>query len=168
MEKVKNMLDKKLVLRASTSLALALLAAASVWAQEQAASNMDILRDKIRADKKLLVAENLGLTEAEAPKFWPIYDEYQKELEAINQKIASTVKSYAEAYNSATVTDEKAKALMNEAFAIEEAELALKRKTMDKLAGVVPAVKAARYLQMENKIRALVRFDLAANIPLAE
>jgi GTPase Era involved in 16S rRNA processing len=162
------MQDKKFVLRLSVSLVLGLLAAASVLAQDEPASNMDILRDKIKADKKLLIAENLGLTEAEAPKFWPISDEYQKELEAINQKLASTVQSYAAAYSTSTLTDEKAKALMSEAFAIEEAEVALKKKYMDTLSGVVPAMKAVRYLQMENKIRALIRFDLAANIPLVE
>ena len=56
---------------------------------------------------------------------------------------------------------------MTEALAIEEAQVALKKKYMDRLNGVVPAIKAARYIQMENKIRALLKFDLAAEIPLA-
>ena len=56
---------------------------------------------------------------------------------------------------------------MTEALAIEEAEVALKKKYMDRLNGVIPAIKAARYIQMENKIRALIRFDLAGEIPLA-
>lgn len=151
----------------STLLSLALLAPA-LSAQEQAASNMDILRDKIKADKKLLIAENLGLTESEAPKFWPLYEEYQKELATINEKLGRTVEAYANEYNAMTLTDEKAKTLMNEALAVDEAELMLRRKYLDKLDGIVPAMKAVRYLQMENKIRAVIRFDLAANIPLVE
>ena len=151
----------------STLLSLALLAPA-LSAQEQAASNMDILRDKIKADKKLLIAENLGLTESEAPKFWPVYEEYQKELATINEKLGRTVEAYANEYNAMTLTDEKAKALMNEALAVDEAELMLRRTYLDRLDGIVPAMKAVRYLQMENKIRAVIRFDLAANIPLVE
>jgi hypothetical protein len=131
-------------------------------------SNMDILRDKIKADKKLLIAENLGLTESESSKFWPVYEEYQKELEAINRRLGRTVDSYASEYNAATLTDEKATKLMSEALAVEEAELALRKKYLDRLSALVPAMKAVRYLQMESKIRAVVRFDLAAGIPLVE
>lgn len=136
-------------------------------AQDQSASNMEILRDKIRADKKLLIAENMGLTEPESKVFWPVYEEYQKELEAINERLKKAIQSYASDYNAKTLTDDKARTLMTEALAIEEAEVGLKKKTLERLSGIIPAIKAARYLQMENKIRALIRFDLAANIPLA-
>jgi hypothetical protein len=147
--------------------AVAALASRVSAFQDQPASNMEILRDKIKADKKLLIAENLGLTEAESKVFWPVYDEYQKELEAINQRLGKMIQSYAQEYNAKTLTDDKASALMTEALAVEEAEVALKKKYMDRLNGVVPAIKAARYIQMENKIRALLKFDLAAEIPLA-
>ncbi len=162
------MQSKNKYYRSWTSLLLALLASSTLWAQGQPASNMDILRDKLKADKKLLIAENLGLTESEAPKFWPIYEEYQKELEAINQRLVQTIQGYATEYNARTLTDEKAKTLMTEALAAEEAELALKKKYLDRLNGILPAMKAVRYLQMENKIRALVRLDLAAEIPLVQ
>ncbi len=122
-------------------LLLVLALSSPLWAQEQPASNMDILRDKIKADKKLLIAENLSLTESEATKFWPVYEEYQKELEAINQKLTKTIESYAAEYNAATLTDEKAKTLMTDALAVEEAELALKRKYLEKLSGIIPAMK---------------------------
>jgi len=137
-------------------------------AQDQPADNMNILRDKIKADKKLLIAENLGLTDAESKAFWPIYDEYQKELAELNQRLGKMIQSYANEYNANTMTDDKAKSLMTEALSIEEAETALKKKYMEKLSGAIQAMKAARYLQMESKIRALIRFDMAANIPLVQ
>ena len=145
-----------------------LLAAAAAFAQDQPASNMDIMRDKLKADKKLLVAENLGLTEAESQKFWPVYEEYQAELEGLNERLGRTIEAYAVAYNDMSLTDEKAKALMEEALTIEADEVELKRKYLAGLNGVIPAMKAVRYMQMESKIRALIRFDLAANIPLVE
>lgn len=137
-------------------------------AQDQPADNMDILRDKIKADKKLLIAENLGLTDAESKAFWPIYDEYQKELAGLNQRLGKMIQSYANEYNANTMTDDKARSLMTEALSIEDAETALKRKYMEKLSGAIQAMKAARYLQMESKIRALIRFDMAANIPFVQ
>jgi hypothetical protein len=129
---------------------------------------MDILRDKIKADKKLLIAENLMLTESQASAFWPIYDEYQKELQAINQRLGKLIQAYANDYNAGTVTDEKAKTMLSEALAVDEAEVALRKKYAQRLDGVIPAIEVARYIQMENKIRALIRFDMAANIPLVE
>ena len=62
-------------------------------AQDKPADNMQILRDKIKADKKLVVATNMELTESEAKNFWPIYDEYQKDLQKINQRIAALLES---------------------------------------------------------------------------
>jgi Spy/CpxP family protein refolding chaperone len=150
------------------ALVVLMTAAATAMAQDQPASNMDILRDKLKADKKLLVAENLSLTEGESQKFWPIYEEYQSELDGLNARLGRAIEAYATEYNAMSVTDAKAKALMDEALAIEAAELALKKNCLGRLDGVIPAMKAVRYLQIENKIRALIRFDLAANIPLVK
>jgi hypothetical protein len=157
------------ILRKAVALGfLSLLATLTAGAQEKPASNMEILRDKLKADKKLLVAENLMLTESQSSAFWPIYDEYQKELEGINQRLGTLIQSYAKDYNARTMTDEKAKGLLTEAIAVDEAEVALRKKYSQKLDGVIPAMAVVRYIQMENKIRALIRFDMAANIPLVE
>jgi hypothetical protein len=129
---------------------------------------MDILRDKIRADKKLLVAANLDLTDAESKAFWPLYKEYQAELENLNRKLAGTIERYAAAWTAMTLTNDQAKSLMSEALSLEEAEVALKKEYLERISGVIPAMKAVRYLQIENKIRAVIRFDLADGIPLAD
>src|SRR4249920_3897890 len=84
-------------------------------AQDKPADNMQILRDKIKADKKLLVASNMELTESEAKNFWPIYDEYQKELRKINQRIVNVLEIYAADFRSKSLTDDKAKKLIEEA-----------------------------------------------------
>jgi len=135
-------------------------------AAAQTASDMQILAQKIKADKKLVVAANMQLTEAEAKGFWPVYDAYQKDLQGINKRLIGAIKSYAAAYNKGPVSDETAKKLINEAIAIEEAEVKLKRSYVPKLEKVVPGMKVARYIQIENKIRAIGKYELAANIPL--
>jgi hypothetical protein len=134
------------------------------WAQD----DMQILRDKIKADKKLLVASNMKLSESEAKAFWPVYEDYQKDLMAINQRIAKLIESYAGDYRANTLTDEKAKKLIDEFVAIEKAEAGLKESYVPKLSKVLPAKKVALYMQLENKIRALVKFDLAGGIPLVQ
>lgn len=150
---------------------IALIAIASFLALPAAAqtpSDMQILAQKIKADKKLVVAANMQLTEDEAKGFWPVYEAYQKDLQGINKRLVATIKNYAEAYNKGPVTDETAKKLINEAIAIEDAEVKLKRSYVPKLEKVIPGMKVARYLQIENKIRAIGKYELAANIPLVQ
>jgi hypothetical protein len=129
---------------------------------------MDILRQKVKADKKLLVDQNMQFTEAEAKGFWPVYEAYQKDLEGINKRTGSLIKSYSGDYNANTLTDEKAKKLIDEALAIEESQLKLRRTYSQKLAQVLPQKKVARYLQIENKIRSALNYELADGIPLVE
>jgi len=151
-----------------------LVAAITMWvvspvvAQDKPADNMQILRDKIKADKKLLVSANMELTESEAKGFWPVYEEYQKELTAINQRIGKLIESYAADYRANTLTDEKAQKLIDELVAIEKADGGLQASYAPKLSKVMPAKKVARYLQIENKIRAALKYELAANIPVVQ
>ncbi len=137
-------------------------------AQTPGTTDMDILRQKIKADKKLVVAENLKLTEAEGAKFWPVYDAYQKEIQQINERLKAVVLAYADAYNKGPVTDAAAKKLIEDASAVDDAEATLRRTSLPKILAVLPAAKAARYVQIENKIRAVIRYELAAGIPLVQ
>jgi hypothetical protein len=134
------------------------------WTQD----NMQILRDKIKADKKLLVAANMPLTETEAKAFWPVYDQYQKDLTAINRRMVKLIESYAADYQANTLTDEKAKKLTADYVAIEKAEARLQESYVPKLSKVLPPKKVARYLQIENKIRAAIKYELAGEIPLVQ
>ena len=153
----------------SVMMAVMLLAFASpALAQDKPADNMQILRDKLKADKKLVVATNMELTESEAKNFWPIYDEYQKDLQKINRRIASVLESYAADFRNKSLTDDKAKKLIDEAVAIEQAEANLKSAYAPKLSKALPTIKVARYLQIENKIRAVVKYDLAQGVPLVK
>jgi len=153
---------------------LALAAAMMIWvvtpvmAQDKPADNMQILRDKIKADKKLVVAANMDLTESEAKGFWPVYEEYQKDLTSINQRIGKLIESYAADYRANTLTDEKAKTLAEELVAIEHIDGALQQSYVKKLEMVLPPKKVLRYLQIENKIRAAVKYELAGSIPVVQ
>jgi Spy/CpxP family protein refolding chaperone len=157
-----------MMIRLIAVIALAAGLAAPAMAQNAATTDMEILRQKIKADKKLVVSQNLNLTDAESTAFWPVYDAYQKDLQQINQRLTTAIRAYSDAYNKGPITNETAKKLLDESLAIDEAEVKLKSATAPKILAVLPATKAARYIQIENKIRAAVRYELAANIPLVE
>jgi hypothetical protein len=162
--KRKNLATLVLVIAA----VMMILTVSPVLSQDKQADNMKILLDKVKADKKLLVAANMGLTESEAKGFWPVYEAYQKDLMAINKRIAGLIVSYVTDYLENTLTDEKAKKLTTEFVSIQKAEPDLQASYVPKLSKVLPPKKVIRYLQIENKIRAVVNYELAEEIPLVD
>src|SRR6188472_2651037 len=100
--------------------------ASAAMAQAPATTNMEILRQKITADKKLVVAQNLQLTDAEGATFWPVYEAYQKELQQVNQRLTAVIQAYADAYNKGPVGNDVAKKLLDDSLAVDDAEAKLK------------------------------------------
>lgn len=147
---------------------------AVVWAQpkpaegDKPASNLEIIHEKLKADKKLIVAKYMELTESEAKKFWPVYEAYQAELQKNNERLQSLLKSYAADYKNQSLTDEKAKKLLDDWIAFEQDEAKRRSTYAPKVLQALPAKKAARYLQIENEYRILLRYDLAATVPLVQ
>jgi len=136
----------------------------SLSAQEQPSDNMKIFVEKIRADKKFIISENLQLTDSEAKAFWPLYEKYQNETFLLRTRLAKLIKDYAASYN--TMTNEKAKKLLNESMTIESLQLKLRQAYLPRFSKVLPEVKVARYYQIENKIYIGLLYELAGRIPL--
>lgn len=135
---------------------------------DKPASNLEIIHEKLKADKKLIVSQYMELTESEAKKFWPVYDEYQKDLQKNNERLLRLLESYATDYKSKSLTDEKAKKLLDEWIGFEQDEAKRRRAYAPKVLQALPAKKAARYLQIENEYRILLRYELAGTVPLAQ
>jgi hypothetical protein len=134
--------------------------------QDKPAENMQFVLEKVRADKKLLVAENMELTEAEAKTFWPVYEKYQDELFLLRSRTAKLINDYADAYEK--MANDTAKKLLDEYFTIETLGLKLRQAYLPKFRKVLPEVKVVRYYQIENKIHAALIYELAAKIPLVK
>jgi len=145
---------------------LIILGAMPAPAQDKPADNMQILKEKVRADKKLFVAANMDLTESEAKAFWPVYEKYQDELFLLRARTAKLIKDYAEAFKG--LSDETAKKLLDESITIESLGLKLRKAYLPKFRQALPEKKVARYYQIENKIQAALYYDLAVEIPLAQ
>jgi cob(I)alamin adenosyltransferase len=136
--------------------------------QEKPPNNLEIVHEKLKADKKLIVAKYMELTESEAKRFWPVYEEYQKDLQTINQRLFNLLQSYAADYRNNSLTDEKARKLLDEWIAIENDDAKRRSSFVPKVTKALPAKKAARYLQIENEYRILLKYDLAATVPLVQ
>jgi hypothetical protein len=156
------------LMRAVILCIVALTAFPAVAQDTQSDTNMEILRDKVKADRKLVVAANMDLNEVEGKAFWPIYDAYQKDLGVLNERLGKAILAYADAYNKKALTNEQAMQLTNEVLAIDQDEITLRKTYAAQLGKVIPGIKVARYLQIENKIRAAIRYDLAKGIPLVQ
>ena len=144
------------------------MAATTVWAQGQPApaNDQQALRSAVKADKKALVAKTLDLTPAEAAKFWPLYDNYQRSLNTANRQTALAVEELV-GYDK-PLSNVFAKNLANEMLAADEAEIKARRKMQNGVMKALPPKKAARYLQLEGKIRSFQDYDLAVAIPLVK
>ena len=135
-------------------------------AQEKPADTMQIVRDKVAADKKLFIAANMGLTESEAKGFWPVYESYQAELEQVEARTGRLIEEYARTYRA--MSDQVARKLLNEFLTIEADRLKLRETYVPRFRKALPDTKVGRYYQLENKIHAVVSYDLARLIPLVK
>ena len=135
---------------------------------DKPANNKEIVHEKLKADKKLIVSKYMDLTESEAAKFWPVYEEYQKDLQKIHDRLGSLLKSYASEYRSESFTDEKAKKLLDEWLTLEQDYAKQRKSYVPKVLTALPAKKSARYLQIENEYRMLLDYDLASTVPLVQ
>lgn len=135
---------------------------------DKPASNLEIIHEKLKADKKLIVSKYMELTESEAKKFWPVYDEYQSDLQKSNDRLLRLLESYAADYKNKSLTDEKAQKLLDEWIALEQDEGKRRSAFAPKVLQALPPKKAARYLQIENEYRILLRYDLAGTVPLVQ
>ncbi len=140
--------------------------AAPGWAGAAADAELEILRNTIQANRKALVAANLTLTDEEAGRFWPIYDRYQDELTAIHDRLVTVIEDYTASFR--TLEDAKALRLIEDYLTVEADRAALRRTYLAEIAKALPGKKVARFYQIENKMDAVLRYDLAATIPVLE
>jgi len=127
---------------------------------------VSVLVDSIRANRKALVAVNLGLTADEATKFWPIYDRYRQEMNAIGDRMVAAIEDYIAHYSD--LSNEKALQILDTYLAAEADRDKVRRTYVDEFSKVLPGRTVARFYQLENKMDALLRYDLAKTIPVVE
>ena len=135
-------------------------------AQNSVDQDIALLRKDIRSDKKQIISANMQLTDAAAPKFWPVYDQYAAELAKINDAKVAAIKDYAANYS--TLTDDKALALTRQIIGIEESVGQLRLKYVPIFSKVISGKKTALFFQLDRRLTMLVDLQVASEVPLVE
>jgi len=137
-------------------------------AKPQANVDQDIqlLRKDIRSAKKQLIAANLKLTDDQATKFWPVYEQYSAEVSKLGDQKTALIKEYADQWG--TMTDDQASSLAKRALALDEQTAQLRTKYLPLFSKVVPGKVVATFFQLDRRIQSLLDIQLAANIPLVQ
>jgi peptidoglycan hydrolase CwlO-like protein len=172
---------KKTILCAAAAVAVLFLAAGPVLAQAaqtQTAKTaqdpakvradidkaLDELRKEGRAGKADILGKTMALDSTQAAAFWPVYKQYEAELQTLGNERVAIIEDFAEHFDS--MDDAKAKALTDRQIALEEKKVALVKKYRDEMAKVLPAKAVARWLQVESRLNKLVELSVASEIPL--
>jgi Spy/CpxP family protein refolding chaperone len=141
-------------------------AAASKDSQTVSEQDIQLLRQDVRSQKKQLIAANLTLTDAEATKFWPVYDQYSAEMTKIGDQRYALIKEYAQNFDS--LTDAQALSLVNRSLALDAAVAQLRIKYVPIINKVLPGKKTATFFQMDRRLTALIDLQVASQIPLVQ
>ena len=128
--------------------------------------DLDLLRKDLRAKRKQLIAANLKLTEAEATKFWPVYDQYIKELIAINDKKFALIQDYADNYGK--MTNDQSLLFIRQWLDFDIATTQLRQKYVPIVSKVLDGKKTATFFQLDRRIAMMMELQVSSQMPLVQ
>ncbi len=130
------------------------------------AQDIELMRKDIRSMRKQLVAANLKLTDEEATKFWPVYDQYIAELVQINNTKYDLIKEYFNSYGQ--LTDEQADGMTKRLLQLDVSVTQLRQKYQPIFRAAVPAKVTAAFVQLDRRIAMMIDLQLGSQIPLLQ
>jgi len=150
---------------ARTLAVLAFLSGLGAPAVAQATTDIQLTRAHIQTARQAIIAEAMKLTEDESVAFWPAYRDYRMDMARLGDRLVKVITEFVS--DPTTLSDEKANRLLDEYLSIRSQDVAVKKKYVPVFRKLLPAPKVTRFFQLENKLDAVVAYDLAATIPLA-
>jgi hypothetical protein len=124
-----------------------------------------MLRSDLRSTRKQVIAANMKLTDTEAEKFWPTYNQYVTELVKINDAKYALIKEYLQNTN---LTDEQADSLSKRWLAVDESVIQLRLKYIPIFRSALSARGTAQFFQLDRRVQMMIDLQLASSIPLIE
>jgi hypothetical protein len=128
--------------------------------------DIDLLRKDLRSKKKQLVAANLKLTDAQATRFWPVYDQYIAEQTKIHDEKYAVIKEFAT--NWGGITDAQALDLTKRALSVDERVTQLRVKFIPNFLAVLPGKQVATFFQIDRRLQMMVDLQLMSQLPLVQ
>ena len=129
---------------------------------------IELTRATIKLQRKQIIAKNMQLNSFEKDKFWAVYRNFQDKMNAIDDREVKLITGYADALKTGGLSDQKALDMLNEYLSIERGKLIVKQSFVEKFQAVLPSRKVTRFFQLENKLEAIINFELARQIPLVQ
>ena len=124
-----------------------------------------LLIAQIQGDRRAIVLSTLELTDAEVQAFTPIFDKYQAEMKKLATRYTDVLNKFASNYDS--MTDDAAEDILEESFEVRDDRIELLKDYSKRMGKKLPAIKVLRWVQIENKMTALLDWQMAQIIPLA-
>jgi hypothetical protein len=140
--------------------------ASSGQSQANTDQDIDLLRKDIRSQKKQVIAANMNLTDKEAEKFWPVYDQYTNELVTTNNRKYAAIKQYAQNYD--TLTDQQALDLTKQALQVDQDVAQLRMRYIPIFNKVISGKKTALFFQLDRRLVMLIDVQLSSAVPLVQ
>jgi hypothetical protein len=126
--------------------------------------DIDLFRKDVRSQKRQIIASNLQLTDQEAVKFWPLYDQYTAELVRINDAKYAAIKEYASSYS--TMTDDQATGLVRKMLGVDQSVAELRLRYLSIFNNVIPGKKTAVFFQLDRRLVMVIDLQVASQIPM--
>jgi hypothetical protein len=127
--------------------------------------DITLLRKDLRAMKMQVIGQNMSLSDAEAQKFWPVYNHYVRDLSEVNNQKYALLKQYAEMWS--TMSDEDAMIYVRHWLEADGEAQALRLKYVPVVSQVLPGRKAATFFQLDRRLNMIIDLQLFSQIPLA-
>ncbi len=150
--------------RVAVALASFLMAAPAV--AQTATDELEAARAQIHADRKAIVAQLMQMTDTESAAFWPVYNLYREDVRKVDDRVVALMKDYGAQQDS--LTDVQAQKMLDQWMGLRAERVGLQKTYVKKFGKALPAKKLIRYYQIENKMDAIIQYDLATNIPLVK
>jgi len=147
-------------------LVAALFAALPVFGQDDIQKEIQLTRQVIQSERQAIITQAMALTPEESDQFWPVYRDWRAKVAGLGDREVKLISDFAGKYE--TLSDEDAKAIIDEWISIEDQHRKLVKQYVKRLRKVLPEKKVMRFMQLENKMDAVVEYELAGSIPLAE
>ena len=125
-------------------------------------------RAMVREARDEIIRSELQLTEEEAAEFWPLYGNYRAETNQVMDRLGDLIADYLRRYEAADLTNDYAEKLVRDHMQIKKDLLAIQESSLPLFYKAMPALKVARFYQLENKINADIDIQLALAIPLVD
>lgn len=156
--------EEAIVNKAVWSLCLVLALLGTVSPAQEINDEIELTRSIIQTQRQAIVTAAMQLSGEESEAFWPLYREYREAMRKVDDRSVKLITDYSESFD--IMSDEIAREMLKEFIGIRQGELDVTRKYLKRFQKILPVTKVARFFQLENKLDAVIDFELAAEVPL--